>query len=141
MADEINGSPVVGEITIPITQKLVDYVVGTFLDGVGYGYWLTDADVKRDDDDLPVGEPEPGAWGELYKSDLVSRGGTLLFYVDDEAYPDPIEVTLATVQKGIGLAMASLYAPNIAAFLIENADFYNADVIIQLGCFEDVVYG
>lgn len=120
------------EITrkIKITDEDIDDIMVSALEG-GICYWCCKAEVIEDD-----------YFGE-YASDQISRGGSLRLYdsEEDEVYV----LTLDKFMRGLQLAFEQGYYRSywldgdmLDTCQIDSAD---ADVIVQLALFGEVVFG
>lgn len=99
-----------------ITNEDLDDLLVAAFEG-GSNYWIESVEVKNND-----------YKGGEYASDVISRGGTLIIRDEEGRH----ELTRAKLLKG--LSLGSSYDP-------ENADAGDADNILQLALFGQLIYG
>ena len=116
------------EITtkIKISDQFIDDVISTAFEG-GINYWCEKAE--------PADEKSRNLHEESnYLSSIVSKGGSILLYMDDG---DSQILTLAKLKRGLQIGFEKGYFETD----IENTyDADTADMIIQFAVFGDLVY-
>ena len=116
------------EIEIKLTQEDIDDIMCASLEGGVTTYWCSEAEV--------VGEYR----GE-YAHEQISRGGSLLMHDSEEdvAYVLDLEKFL----KGVKLWIEKGYCTAIAGGVLDTCDIdaADADNIVQLALFGDVIFG
>lgn len=115
------------QIEIKLTQQDIDDIMVTALEG-GINYWCRKAEV--------VGE----YLGE-YASEQISHGGTLILH--DAESPDKWELTLEKFLNGVKLYFEEGCHVHVEDGRIDpcDVDANDADCIVQLALFEEVVFG
>ncbi len=115
------------QIEVSMTQQDIDDIMVTALEG-GINYWCRKAKV--------VGE----YLGEC-ASEQISRGGTLVLY--DAESSDKWELTLEKFLNGVKLYFEQGCHVQVEDNAIDTCDIDagDADCIIQLAIFEEVVFG
>lgn len=119
--------PVHAEIVVNLTMKDIDDIMCTALEG-GITYWCCKADV--------VGE----YLGE-YAHEQISRNGTLLLHDSEEE--KTYQFTLEHFVQGFRLYLEQGCHVQVEDNSIDTSDIdaNDADCIVQLGLFEEVVFG
>lgn len=113
-------------INFEFDDQLVDDIITTCFEG-GSTYWIDDQEVKDGD-----------YKGAEFASEVVSKGGTLILYVEGTKY----ELTLEKFIKGMELALND--KPNLLLAFQENDgdwDAGDADYVLQFALFGELVYG
>ncbi len=119
--------PVHAEIVVNLTMQDIDDIMCAALEG-GINYWCSEAEVDGD----YLGE---------YASEQISRNGTLKLHdsEEDKVY----ELTLEKFCQGFRLYLEQGCHIAIEDNAVDTCDIdaNDADCIIQLGLFGEVVYG
>lgn len=129
-----------------ITDQLVDDTLTTALEG-GINYWATAA---RVDGAWPAGpsrynpDPDDG----LYASEVLTHGGRLIIDIDPEVVDDDPDglvkahntLTLTALKRGIR-KYCELRKTTPAAIDDNPLDASEADVVVQLAIFGEIVFG
>ena len=114
--------------TVYITDDMVDNILCTALEG-GSNYWI----------DKCVANFWPE--GAEHVSDGVSRGGKIVFFVEDD--DDEYTLTLDDMLNGIEKAYDHRQSSSGFSFKdwYENHDADDADLALQYALFGEIVYG
>jgi hypothetical protein len=125
---------IVGEVVIPtkIPRVWVEHMFGDALDH-GISYWCDDWDIK--------GERQEGT---RYLADNLSYGKVIVLYVDDLETNDPetyvpYELTLDKWLTGFRLWCE--HVDKTPQGVYDNYDAIDADGIVQMAIFGEIVYG
>ena len=116
--------------TKTIDNQMIDDILVAAMEG-GINYWCVRALPKDNDYKKELG-------GE-YASDVISRGGTLVFKLSepfDESGKLEYELTLENFKKG-----CELNQKNNPTFDFEEHDAGDADNIIQYALFGELIFG
>ena len=120
------------EREIKLTDENVDDIMVSALEG-GIVYWCCEAEVVEDE-----------YYGE-YASEQISRGGSLRLY-DAEEEDGPWILNLEKFVNGVKLWVEDGYADKVCAIDGDEidcgqVDAIQADLIVQLALFGEIVYG
>lgn len=115
------------EIRVELTRQDVDDIMSTALEG-GITHWCDEAGVV-------------GPYLGDYASEQISRGGTLMLHDagEDKAHPFAIEEFLHGVR--LYLEQGCHVAVEDNTIDVCDVDANDADCIVQLGLFGEVLYG
>tara|TARA_A100001201_G_scaffold65190_4_gene61307 strand:- start:834 stop:1241 length:408 start_codon:yes stop_codon:yes gene_type:complete len=111
---------------IEIEDKQIDDWLCCAFEG-GINYWCNEIKVKDDD-----------YKGAKYASDVISRGGVII--VNDYA-PSNIKVTKSCILQALVWLSLNNYTKVLQRLLSGQYDAGDADILFQVACFHDVVYG
>ena len=116
------------EIEVNLTQQDIDDIMVSALEG-GINYWCREAEV--------VEEKRCGDWGHVQ----IARGGSLILH--DAESSDKWELTLEKFLNGVKLYFEDGCHVNVEDNRIDTGDMdaNDADCIIQLAIFGEVVFG
>jgi len=123
----------IGEVTIveEVTVQIVDDLLCTSFEGGMTGMWVA-----------RVTEPEGQRCGVAYTHEVISRGGSLIFTLDDaEEVQEKTEFTLTLESVIQGLEKACKHQGRTLSDLWENHDAVDADVVVQFALFGEIVFG
>lgn len=119
------------KLEFTVTDENIDDILCIAMEG-GINYWCSKAEVKG------------GDYMGGYASEVVSKGGTLIFH-DAEDYLDPVKVDKAkmieAVEKYVNEQDAGIVDLNTKEIDCCQVDAMVADMIVQLACFDEIVFG
>ena len=113
-------------VVVDVSDTVLDDILTTAFEG-GSNYWLDSVTIK-DKPDTPH--------KNLYNSEIVSRGGTLMCYNEDE-----LEGKLLTKKRLLNAIEWYIKDNGGDLDFLEDHDAQDSDTILQYALFGDVIYG
>lgn len=141
MTTTLTNDDVIATVMIKqdITREFINDLMCTAFDSAYGGclYWIADSTVHLNGKSGYIGE----SVGVDYYHDVIAAGGSMTLYVNEE-WEDGVDNYTLTMDKVIeGIQKYAMFPRVHLAQLIEDHDATDADCIVQLGLWKEIIYG